>query len=121
MTKCAYCSPDASAGGVSRKQQVDCLKVHQSEGGRHMWVGKGDAEDVIKWFQANSRAAWLGFFVAGDRRYNQLLNKVLAQGDIFDVNSGSYIDLFLFGTGKTIRVFGQGRDAEVDVVSPGRR
>jgi hypothetical protein len=112
-----YCGPDASGAGVSRKQQVDCLKVHQSEGGRHMWVGKGDAEDVIKWFQANSRAEWLGFFVAGDRRYNQLLNKVLAQGDIFDVNSGSHIDLFLFGTGKTIRVFGQGRDAEVDVVS----
>jgi hypothetical protein len=85
--------------------------------GASMWVGKGDAEDVIKWFRANSRAEWLGFFVAGDQRYNQLLNKVLAQGDIFDVNSGGYIDLFLFGTGQTVRVFGEGRDAEVDAVS----
>jgi hypothetical protein len=104
------------------------VMINQILAGRQSYVKDRNAEVASKVIEsegrarirrakANSRAEWLGFFVAGDQRYNQLLNRVLAQGGIFDVNSGSYIDLFLFGTGNTIRVFGEGRDAEVHVVS----
>lgn len=79
-----------------------------------MRVGVGDAGDVIDWFKANSRAEWLGFFVAGDQKYNRLLNEVLAQGDVFDVISGYDIDLLLFGTGGKIGLLGEGTDISVD-------
>src|SRR3979411_1579141 len=71
-----------------------------------MYVGEGDAEDVIKWFKGNSRAQWLGFFVAGDQQYNKLLNDVIAHGAVFDVVSGWHIDLFLFGGGQKINIVG---------------
>lgn len=79
-----------------------------------MIVGIGDAGHVIQWFKANSRAEWLGFFVAGDRKYNHLLNEVLAQGDVFDVISGYDIDLLLFGAGGKIGILSQGKDFRVD-------
>src|SRR5262245_1179578 len=79
-----------------------------------MYVGEGDAEDIIEWFKSNSLAKWLGFFVAGDRQYDRLLNDVLAHGDVFDVVSGSHIDLFLFGGGQRINIVGAGRDVRVD-------
>ena len=79
-----------------------------------MYVGEGDAGDVIRWFQANSRAYWLGFFVAGDHKYNKLLNDVLTWGTVFDVVSGSHIDLFLFGGGQRISFSSGGRDVTVD-------
>jgi hypothetical protein len=80
-----------------------------------MYVGEGDAKDVIRWFKENSRAGWLGFFVAGDDQYNRLLNDVLAHGAVFDVVSGYDIDLFLFGGGQTINIF-DGSDLTVDAV-----
>src|SRR5262249_17681053 len=79
-----------------------------------MYVGEGDAEDIIEWFKGNSLAEWLGFFVAGDRQYNRLLNDVLAHGAVFDVVSGSHIDLFLFGGGQRINIVGAARDVRVD-------
>ena len=79
-----------------------------------MRVGVGDVGDVIEWFKAESTAEWLGFFVAGDQKYNQLLNNVLARGDIYDVISGSEIDLFLFGTGSKVTLRGEGVQLEID-------
>jgi hypothetical protein len=43
-----------------------------------MRVGVGDAGDIIDWFITNSRAEWLGRFLAGDQKSNQLLNEVRA-------------------------------------------
>jgi hypothetical protein len=82
-----------------------------------MFVGEGDAEDVIEWFKNNSRASWLGFFVAGDQQYNKLINDILAHGVVFDVISGSDIDLFLFGGGRKIKFHGGGRDVMVDAAA----
>jgi hypothetical protein len=81
----------------------------------NMYVGEGDAKDVIEWFKHNSYAGLAGFFVAGDQQYNKLINDVLANGAVFDIISGSGVDLFLFEGGQKINFQGGGRDVMVKV------
>lgn len=79
-----------------------------------MRFGQGTPSDIFSWFTRSSRAQWLGFFLAGDGHYNNLMNAVLDKAEIFDTISGYHIDLFVFDTGQQIQLQGSGYDVTVD-------
>jgi hypothetical protein len=79
-----------------------------------MRIGQGNPRDIIHWFQDSSPAHWLGFFLAGDEKYNKLMNSVLEKADLFDTISGRPVDLFVFDTGQTLNLKSGGTDINVD-------
>jgi hypothetical protein len=65
-----------------------------------MWVASNDVEQVVDWFYRQSRAHFLGVFVAGDRKFDALLQAVIANRRTIDVITGPCIDMVLFSTGE---------------------
>ena len=60
-----------------------------------MWVASNDIEVVVDWFYRESKAQFLGLFVAGDAGLGGFLDSVLEKRDVLDGLLGSAIDLVL--------------------------
>ena len=81
-----------------------------------MRVGEGSVLDILDWFHTNSPATVIGFFAAGDRRFNTFLEDVIRNSQAIDIVAGRRIDLFLFGAGTKLNVADFGRDVTVDAL-----
>ncbi len=60
-----------------------------------MWIASNDIEVVVDWFYRESKAQFLGLFVAGDAGLGGFLDSVLEKRDVLDGLLGSAIDLVL--------------------------